>query len=113
MITVTSYEGLFFSWDFTTQQVQQDRDEQNGWHSLKGHLPHKQREDRGREQLHKGSEAKCLRLPGLRLFRLSDLGANTQGFPVWKAVNRKLEETLLKEEALQPEASETDRLQAS
>ena len=59
------------------------------------------------------NEEKYLRLPGLRLFCLSDLGANTQGFPVWKAVNRKLEETLLKEEALQPEASETDRLQAS
>ena len=70
---VTSYEGLFFSGDFTTQQVQQDRDEQNGWHSFKGHLPHQQREDRGCELLHKGNEEKCLLLPGLRLFRLSDL----------------------------------------
>ena len=30
----------------------------------------------GCEQLHKGNEEKCLRLPGLRLFRLSDLGAD-------------------------------------
>ena len=45
-------------------------------HSFKGHLPHQQRENRGCEQLHKSSEEKCLRLPGLRLFRLSDLGAD-------------------------------------
>ena len=44
----------------------------------------------GCEQLHKGNEEKCLRLPGLRLFRLSDLGADPQGFPVWKTVRRKL-----------------------
>ena len=73
LIMVTSYEGLFFSGDFTTHQVHQDRDEQNGWHSFKGHLPHQQREDRGCEQFHKGNEKKCLRLPGLQLFRLSDL----------------------------------------
>ena len=66
-------EGLFFSGDFTAHQVHQDRDEQNGWHSFMGHLPHQQREDRGCEQLHKGSEEKCLRIPGLRLFCLSDL----------------------------------------
>ena len=101
-------EGLFFSGDLPAHQ---DRDEQNQWHSFKGHVPHQQREDRGREQLHKGTETKCLRLPGLRLFRLSDLGADPQGFPVWKTVRRKLRETLFKEESLQPEASETDCLQ--
>ena len=47
------------------------------------------------------NEEKYLRLPGLRLFRLSDLGADTQGFPVWKAVRRKPCQTLFKEEAIQ------------
>ena len=66
-------EGLFFRWDLPAHQVHQDHDEQNEWHSFKGYIPHKQWEDRGREQLHKGSEEKCLRIPCLRLFRLSDL----------------------------------------
>ena len=66
-------EGLFFRWDLPAHQVNQDHDEQNEWHSFKGHIPHKQREDRGRELLHKGTETKCIRIPCLRLFRLSDL----------------------------------------
>ena len=66
-------EGLFFRWDLPAHQVYQDHDEQNEWHSFKGYIPHKQREDRGREQLHKGTETKCIRITGLRLFRLSDL----------------------------------------
>ena len=66
-------EGLIFSGNLTADQVHQDHDEQNGRHSFKGHVQHQQREDRGRELLNKGSEEKCLRISGLRLFRLSDL----------------------------------------
>ena len=103
-------QGIFISGDSI---VHQDRDEQNGWHSFKGHLPHMQWKDRGREQLHKRTETKFIRIPGLRLLRLSDMGADPQGFPVWKAVRRKLRQTLFKKESLQPEASEADYLQAS
>ena len=48
-------EDLFFSGNLTAHEVHQDSDEQDVRHSLKGHLPHQQREDRGYEQLHKGS----------------------------------------------------------
>ena len=64
---------LFIRGNLSDHQVYQDSDEPNGRHSFKGHVPHQQRKDRGCELLHKGSEEKCLRIPGLRLFRLSDL----------------------------------------
>ena len=69
--------GVFCRRDPSADKAYKDDNKQDGgWHSLKSCLPHRQREDRGCEQLHKGTEKKRFRLPGLRLFRIPHLGAD-------------------------------------
>ena len=62
--------------DVGISQLTEDHLEQDGGDSLTLHLPHKQRQDRGGERFHKGPQTECFRLPGLRLLRTPDLGAD-------------------------------------
>ena len=69
-------EGVLGCGHQPADEVHEDHLEQDGGDSLTLRLPHKQRQDRGGERFHKGPQAERLRLPGLRLFRTPDLGAD-------------------------------------